>query len=124
MAINNRAAFLLDSKMVELENTYAKQVDRIPENDGGEFENNPGYTWSMKSQKFTMPDLRSLIIASGEGNENLLALIDKLTEFFNESVIEMQVQIKYTKGKKSVKYRATTFMIDFDKPLPLPGLGG
>ena len=122
--INNRAAFLLDRTVAELETEYATKLTQIPEADTGKFENYPDYSWVMKSQKFEMPDLRSALVAAGQGEESTLMIIDKMTEFFNESIVEMKVTILYSHKKKSVKYSATTFMVNFDKPLPLPGGGG
>ena len=126
IGVNNRAAFLLNSKMAELETLYSKQFNNVPEEESGEFEEYPEFSWSMKSQKFSMPDLRSLLITGGEAPEQLVSLVEKLTEFFNETVIEMQVTITYTRNKAKSKktFRATTFLVDFDRPLPLPNIGG
>jgi len=124
IAVNNRAAFLLDSKIAELENLYTPQFAKIPEEESGEFKEYPEYSWSMKSQKFTMPDLSSLLNAGGETSPQLLEFIKSLTDFFNETVVEMQVTVTYKKNKSSKTYRATTFIVDFEKPIPLPNLGG
>lgn len=131
MAINNKAAFLLERTMSEVEMTYRKQVDRIPESDSGNYgADYPNFRWEMKSQDFEMPDMRSLFINQGEGSEIMLLMVDKLSEFFNEAVKEVTVTVIYSKGKgkkqRSVKYSAQTFIVDFDKPLPLglPGGGG
>ena len=120
MAINNKAAFLLERAMSEMEMTYSKQVDRIPDSDSGDFgKDYPDFTWTMKSQDFEMPDMRSLLISQGDGNELMLMMVDKLSEFFNQAVKEVTVTVVYTKGKRSVKYSAHTFLVNFDKPLPL-----
>ena len=82
----------------------------------------------MESRDFEMPDLRSVLVSCGDGDEALLLIVDKLTEYLNESVKEMKVTVEYNfgnKGKKqSVKYSATTFLVDYNKPLPLGGGGG
>ena len=129
MAINNQAAFLLERMMSEIEMTYKQQVDRIPEKEAGDFGSDyPDFRWEMSSQDFEMPDMRSLFINEGEGSEMMLLMIDKLSEFFNESVKEVTVTVIYSKGKgkkkRSVKYSAQTFIVDFDKPLPLGLPGG
>ena len=75
-----------------------------------------------------MPDLRSILISGDQGDEMTLMIVDKLTEYLNESVKEMQVTIKYDYGgEKALRYSATTFLVDYDKPIPIggiPGVGG
>ncbi|MCJ8276652.1 MAG: type II secretion system GspH family protein [Bdellovibrionales bacterium] len=129
MAVNNQAAFLLDQMMSELEIKYRRRILQLPESEEGSFEDNPNFTWAMKSRDFEMPDLRSLL-PPGDNDDLMLMVIDKLTEYLNESVKEMTVTVTYTRGKSKVKYSATTFMVDYDRPLPLgipsggiPGLG-
>lgn len=124
IGVNNRAAFLLNSKVAELENLYTPKFSSIPEEESGEFEEYPDYTWSMTSQKFTMPDLRPLLSSQGELPEQLGDLIDNLTDYFNDTIVEMKVTITYTKNKSSKTFSATTFLVDFQKPIPLPNLGG
>ncbi|MCB0378837.1 MAG: prepilin-type N-terminal cleavage/methylation domain-containing protein [Bdellovibrionales bacterium] len=124
IAINNKAAFLLDQIVSELEIKYANKFTQIPDNEEGTFDGNPDFTWSMRTQDFEMPDLSSLLIQGDDGNQMLLMIVDKLTEYMNESVKEMKVTITYAKGKKKVKYSATTFLVDFNKPIPMGGLPG
>ncbi len=121
MAINNKAAFLLDQIVAELEIKYSQRILQLPDNESGVFEDHPRFTWTMESRDFEMPDLRSLLIADNEGNEAMLMVIDKLTEYLNESVKEMKVSVKYTIGKKSVEYSATTFLVDYSRSIPMPG---
>lgn len=130
IAINNQAAFLLDQIISELELKYREKFSQLPDAEQGAFESNPNFTWSMKSRDFEMPDLRSLLVSDGDGNEMMLMVIDKMTEYLNQSVKEMVVTVTYTKGKKKGNYSATTLIVDYDKPLPLglpaggiPGLG-
>ena len=126
MAINNRAAFLLDQIIAELEIKYAEKLTQLPETEGGPFEDYPKYSWEMESRDFEMPDLRSILISGGDGDEAMLLIVDKLTEYLNESIKEMKVTVIYTMGKKSVKYSATTFLVDYNKSIPMgiPGGGG
>ncbi len=125
MAINNKAAFLLDQIMAELEIKYGDRLLQLPDSEGGVFDDAPKFSWTMESRDFEMPDLRSVLISGGEGDEAMLLIVDKLTEYLNESVKEMKVTVEYnfgTTGKKqSVKYSATTFLVDYNKPIPLGG---
>ena len=126
MTINNEAAFLLDQIVSELEIKYSERITQLPDAEDGVFEENPKFTWSMVSKDFEMPDLRSILISGKEGDEAILMIIDKLTDYLNESIKEMKVTVKYTHGKKSVKYSATTFMVDYNRSIPMgiPGGGG
>lgn len=127
MAINNKAAFLLDQIVSELEIKYGKSIQSLPETEDGVFEESPKYSWTMESRDFEMPDLRSILISGGDGNEALLGIVDKLTDYLNESIKEMKVTVYYKIGKKSVKYSATTFLVDYNRSIPLggiPGVGG
>lgn len=124
MAINNKAAFYLDQVMGELQAKYEPRILQLPDSEQGTFENDPNYTWKMESQDFQMPDLRALLVSDKQGQEALLMIIDKLTDYLNDSVKEMKVTVTYTRGKKSVDYSATTFMVDYNRPLPIgvPGM--
>ncbi len=125
MAINNKSAILLEQIMAELEIKYAERLTQLPDSEGGVFEDHPKFSWTMVSRDFEMPDLRSVLISGGDGDEAMLLIVDKLTEYLNQSVKEMKVTVEYNfggKGKKtSVKYSATTFLVDFNQALPLGG---
>ena len=124
MAINNKAAFLLDEIIGELEIKYGKRITQLPDNEEGVFEKHPNYSWAMESRDFEMPDLRSVLVSGGDGDDTMLLLVDKLTDFLNESIKEMKVTVKYTIGKKSVSYSATTFIVDYNRSIPIPNFGG
>jgi len=124
MAINNKAALLLDQIVSELEIKYAERITQLPDSEGGVFEDHPKFSWKMESKDFEMPDLRSVLISGDDGNEAILLIIDKLTEYLNESIKEMKVTVKYTLGKKSVQYSATTFLVDYNKSIPMGAPGG
>ncbi len=124
MTINNKAAFYLDQIMSELEIKYGEKLTQLPDNDAGKFEDDPRFSWTMESQDFEMPDLRSVLVSGGDGDEAMLLVVDKLTEYLNESVKEMKVTVKYSLGKKSVKFSATTFLVDYNKSIPMGPLGG
>jgi general secretion pathway protein I len=127
MSINNKAALLLEQIMAELEIKYAERFLQLPESEGGAFDDHPRYTWRMQSRDFEMPDLRAVLISEGDGDEAMLLIIDRLTEFLNQSVKEVKVTVEYSYGKKSdgnsIKYSATTFFVDFNQALPIGGAG-
>lgn len=123
--INQRASILLESKMAEIDRLYANRFDRIPEDENGTFEGEKRFTWTMKSQEFEMPDISSMLKQGDQGaDEILLTLVDKLGEYFNDSIKEVTVTINYKEGKQNLKFSATTFFVDYNKQIPLPNLGG
>lgn len=125
MTINNKAAFLLDQIVSELEIKYSQKITQLPDSEAGTFDDEPRYTWKMESRDFEMPDLRAILISGDQGQEAMLMIVDKLTDFLNESIKEMKVTVEYKIGDKAVSYSATTFLVDYNKPMPLgiPGLG-
>lgn len=133
MRLNNQAAFLLDYKMSETLLRYKDELTLLPETEEGVFEElGTGYkdfSWSLTSKKFEMPDLTPILMKgqgkAGEGADGmLLMMMGQLTDFFSDAAKEVTVTVIYTFGKKQVKYSANVFMIDFNKQLPLPNLGG
>ena len=123
-AINNQMAFLLDEMISELEIKYAQRISQLPEKDEGDFEGKSRFSWSMESKKFEMPNLQPLLVSSGQGDENLLMMVDQLAQYLNNSIVEMKVTVKYTHGKKSIKHSATTFLVDYNFTPPWGAGGG
>lgn len=120
-------AALLERKIVELEREFRSQpLDAVKEEDTGDFGAElPDYTWEMKSQKVEFPDLSGIIGGVGE-NQNLdLASIMKLfSEHLSKSVKEVKVTVKYAKLKKPITVDVVFYIVDYDRPLPMPGGGG
>jgi general secretion pathway protein I len=124
MTINNKSAIFLEQIIAELEIEYGNKITELPDNKEGTFTEDSRFTWSMESKDFEMPDLSSLLVAGGQGDEMMLTIIGKLTEHLNESIKEMKVTVKCTLGKKSVEYSATTFLVDYNRSIPLALPGG
>lgn len=130
MKMNYQSAFLLDYKVADIERLYRGKFTQIPDDEAGDFKNlgdeYKGYTWTLVSKKFEMPDLGPIINQKKSGTDTafLTMMMEKLSEFFNQAAKEVTVTIIYTFGKNKVKYSATTFIIDFDRPLPMPGGAG
>lgn len=125
--INNQAALLLNEIIAELEIKYSEKLTQLPEKESGTFENHPNFTWEMESKDFEMPDLRAVLVSGNEdNNEMMLMIVDRLTEFLNQSVKEMRVTVKYSIGKKSSKYSATSLLVDYNRSIPMgiPSGGG
>jgi prepilin-type N-terminal cleavage/methylation domain-containing protein len=126
--INNNIANLLEQKMTEIEVEYQdKSIDEVKDADSGDFGPlYPGYRWEMKSQAFEMPDLTGTLTAKDGGADSMLiTIVSAMTEYFKQSVKEVSVTV-FFKSKKGteLKHAVTTYLIDYTKELPMPGLGG
>lgn len=128
-------AALLERKVYEIEKEYKnKSLETIPEEKTDEFGSElPGYSWTMKSQKLELPDLSSMLGGqddeqndSGPGGQSmsLTTIIKMFTEHLNKSIKEVKVEIVYTGDKKPQYMDVVFYLIDYDRPLPLPGAGG
>lgn len=123
--INSEVAALLERKMIEIDVKYrGKPLDSIPEEESDDFGTEyKQYRWVMKSKEFELPDLSTgMASKSGGANEMLLQLMKTLTEQLKKTVKEVKVSVFYKPQKgKEAEYSVTTYFIDYDKPLPLPG---
>lgn len=129
MKFNHQAAFLLDFKVSDLERKYRDQLGQLPEEEEGTFEDlgkeYKAFSWRMKSKKFELPDLTPILAQRKNGADALLmTMMSQLSDYFNEAAKEVTVTVVYTLKKKKVEFSATTFLVDFNRQLPMPNLGG
>jgi general secretion pathway protein I len=127
--IQVQLASLLERKVVEIEREYkGKPLDSIPEEKEDDFgSDTPYYSWKMASRKLEIPDLSaSLTSKEGGANENLLRIMKLFTEHLSKSIKEVKITVIHKKEKnKPVSADVTIYMIDYDRPLPIPGgVGG
>ena len=120
-------AALLERKMVELRKEYdGKPLETIDDEKAEDFgADYPQYAWKMKSQELEFPDLTALLVSQdGGATQEMLTLIRTLTEHFNKSVKEVKVTVIYKGGSKPIEYSVTTYFVDYDKEIALPGAAG
>lgn len=119
-------AALLERKVVEIEREYKnKSLDSIPEEKEDSFgEDLPEYSWKMTSQKLELPDLSAVLETQQEGVKTDLASLMKIfSEHISKSVKEVKVEVTYKDKKKPITVDVVFYMIDYDRPLPVPGGG-
>lgn len=118
-------AALLERKIVEIEREYkGKSLDSIPEEKSDTFGSElKDFSWEMKSQKLEIPDLSPLFSGQGGENLDLTSIMRLFTEHLNKSIKEIKVTVRHKKGKKPLEVSVTFYMIDYDRPLPMPGGG-
>jgi general secretion pathway protein I len=126
--INNTMAMLLERKMTEYEVIIKeKSIKEIKDEESGDFGAKfPGYRWEMKSQAFEMPSMTGALTADKEGADSMvLMIVDTVGKFIKEVVREMSVTV-YFKGSsgKEVRHTATTYLVDYTKEMPVPGMPG
>lgn len=121
----NNAALLLESKMSELLAKYnGRPLEEIPEEISGDFGTDyKQYRWDFKTQKFEMPDLSSVFIKQGEGDQMLLTIIKTTQDYISEAVVEGTLTV-YVKGagKKEVAFSVSTYFVDYNKELAVGGI--
>ncbi|MCM2352599.1 MAG: prepilin-type N-terminal cleavage/methylation domain-containing protein [Pseudobdellovibrio sp.] len=120
-------AALLERKIVELEREFKGQpLDSIKEEDTGDFGSElEGYTWEMKSQKVEFPDLSGIIGGVGENqNLDLVSIMKLFSEHLSKSVKEVKVTVIYKDKKKPITVDVVFYIVDYDRPLPMPGGAG
>lgn len=120
-------AALLERKVTEIEREYKnKSLESIPEEKEDTFGSDlPQYTWKLRSKKFEMPNLSALLTAQpGGADPILMSLMNTYTEFLGKCVKELNISVIYTEGKKPIVADVTIYMMDYNKSLPLPSLGG
>lgn len=130
MKMNHQVAYLLDLKVSELERKYRNEITLLPEEDEGDFkelsEEYKAYSWKLVSKKFELPDLTPLLSQGGANQSNpmMTMILQQMSDFFNQSVKELTVTVFYKYKKNTVKFSASTFLIDYTQVLPMPNLGG
>ncbi len=120
-------AALLERKIVELEREFKTQsLDAMKEEDSGDFGSElDKYTWEMKSQKVEFPDLSGIIGGVGDNqNLDLISIMKLFSEHLSKSVKEVKVTVTYKDKRKPISVDVVFYVIDYDKPLPMPGGGG
>ena len=125
--INNTAASLIERKMTEIEVQYTgKPLEEIKEEDSGDFgAMYPGYSWTMASKEFEMPDISGMLAArEGGADEMLLTLVKTLAEYVKQSVKEVSVTVAFKpKHGNKISHTVTTYFVDYTKEIQMPGGG-
>lgn len=123
--INYEIAMLLQRKMAELELEYRdKPLTEIPEEREEDFgKEYPKFKWKMTSKELKIPDLSSMLSNRKEGaDETSQTIIKQVFETVSKSTKEVTLTITLKTKKKPVEYSVTTYFIDYDQPLAVPGM--
>ncbi len=119
---------LLERKAFEVEREWrGKPLDTIPEEKEDTFGSElPDYQWKMRSQKLQFPDISPLLKGEDDVGQGMdtATLFKLFSEHLSKSVREIKVEVIYTGDRKPISADVTFYMVDYDKPLPMPGGAG
>jgi general secretion pathway protein I len=125
--LNNTLSLLLQREMVELEAKYKDKLGDVPESDGGEFEDYPGYQWDLAAKPFEMPDMSSALISrEGGADDMLITMVRTIADYIKQAVKEVTVTISFKpkNAPKPITATATTYYVDYTKEPTLGGIPG
>lgn len=125
--INTEVSTLLQRKMVDIDMKYrGKTLESIPEEEEDDFGSDyPQYRWALKSKELVLPDFSSALTSQdGGANERLLLIMKQLTDHLAKAVKEVKVSVFYKPdgSENEVEYSVTTYYVDYNKDLAIPGL--
>lgn len=127
--LKNEVVALLERKMVEIDLKYKdKPLTSIPEDgEEGEFgDEYPQYTWKMSTKELDIPDFTGILTGREGGSDlMLIQIMQQMRDHLSKSVKEVKVTVIYTPegGGDPLEYSVSTYYVDYDKPLPIPGTG-
>ena len=110
-----KAAYLLEFKMLELEEKF--KMTKLPEQDKGDFENEKNYSWTYKTQPLTLPDPQMFLsLTSLPENELNIKISQTLTSVLSDSVTELKLTVHY-KGKRGPEfhYSLMSYFINYEE---------
>jgi general secretion pathway protein I len=126
--VNTEIVSLLQRKMTEIDLKYKDKPNTIPE-DGEEDDfgsDYPQYRWKMEAKDLEVPNFSDYLTSrEGGANQMLLTVMSQLRDHLQKTVKEVRVTVIYTpkEGKNSQEYSVTTYYVDYDKEIPVPGAG-
>ena len=72
-----------------------------------------------------MPDLTALLTSQeGGADEMLITMIKQVNEFVSKAVKEVTLTVIVAAGKREVSYNVTTYFVDWEQNIALPGGAG
>jgi general secretion pathway protein I len=119
---------LLERKVAEIEREYkGKSLDSIDEEKEDKFggEVSDAYSWRMESRKLEIPDLSANLTAQEGGvDQSMLTIMKVFTEHLSKSIKEVKISVINNELGKPLVADVTIYMIDYDRPINIPGIGG
>lgn len=121
----NNVAELLERKATEIEIlNKEKSLLEITAQEGDFGKDYPQYRWTFEVQEFVMPDMAALMTQGQAVSQELLTVMNQLSETISKSVLEGTITVYVNTGEKEVPFSVTTYFVDFNKEITIPGMGG
>jgi general secretion pathway protein I len=120
----NNVALLLERKITELEAQFKdKPLTEIHDQDGDFGSDLPQYRWTFTTKEFIMPDLSSLLLGKENGTDDmLLTFVKSTSEYISKSIKEGTVTVFVKAGKTEIPFSVTTYFMDYNQEMTIPGL--
>jgi general secretion pathway protein I len=120
----NNVALLLERKVTELEAEFKdKPLNEIVDQSGDFGSDLAQYRWDFKAKEFVMPDISGMLLPKeGQQNEMFTAFIKSTTEYISKSIKEGTITIYVKAGAKEIPFAVTTYFMDYNQELSIPGL--
>jgi general secretion pathway protein I len=121
----NNVAELLERKMTEIEVQFqGRSVNEITAQEGDFGSDFPQYRWTFEVQEFVMPDLTSLMASQQAVAQNLVTMMNQLSELMGQSIREVTLTVFVKNGDKEMPFSVTNYFVDFNREINIPGLAG
>lgn len=122
----NNAVALLERKTTELQAKFQnKPFAEIVSEEGDFGSEHQNYRWTFEAQEFEVPDMSSAIVGEDKGSNPMLEqIVKQVSEYLSKSIKEGKVTVYVKSGGKETPFSITTYFVDYNSTVPLPGQGG
>jgi general secretion pathway protein I len=121
----NNVAELLERKITEIEILNKdKSLTEISAQEGDFGPDYPQYRWTFAVQEFVMPDMTAMMTSGQSASQDMISIMNQLTQTISQAVLEGTVTVYLNTGEKEIPFSVTTYFVDFNKEIQLPGVGG
>ena len=112
--IYDKASHLMEEKIAELELQFSRLIfSAIPEESKGDFENEVGFSWSLKTKPLELPPPEIFLGSqTNDSNELQLKIMSDGIKYFTQSILEAQVTIHFDNEGLKSSWSITTYIAD------------
>ena len=114
----NRAAFLLEQKMSELEAEYKNSgnIAALPSEAEGEFEDEKEFSWSYKTRPLELPGALAMLALQGIPQSDInIRLAGMMKDIARQIVLELELKATWKKGGRQADYSLVSYFVDYGK---------
>ena len=110
-----KAIELLENKMTELEFEWSKKaIHTIPDSEEGDFENEKGFSWSVKTQPINLLESQQMLnFATQTNNDMAQQIVGTIQKLLSSSILEVKLTVHFSKSSRKVSYSLSTYIVDY-----------